>query len=90
MFEIFLDVVFKDSHRRSQNIDLTGSTLVLLRFSPVDRAKFFDISVAPVPMTAEHLHVAAVSPRQLQLFVNGGDLLLKTFAVLLISDDRIV
>ena len=59
MFEIFVGVVFKDSQRRSQNVGSIGSDLVIHRFIPVDRAKFFDISVASVKMTAEHRHVAA-------------------------------
>ena len=90
MFEIFGVVVFKDSQRRSQNVGSTSSALVIRRFSLVDRANFFDISVVSVKMTAEHLQVAAVGPLRLSLVVSFSDLLSKTQAVLLIPGDEIV
>ena len=85
MLEIFTDVVFEDPQRRSQNVGSIGSALIIRLFSPVYRANFFDISVASVPMTAEHLHVAGNGLLRPSCVVNFGEFLPKTLVGLLIQ-----
>ena len=90
ILEIFTDVVFEDPQRRSQNVGSTGSTLVIRLFCPVYRAKIFDIFVASVPVTAEHLHVAGKGLLRPSCVVNFGEFFPEIQVGLLIPDDRIV